>query len=260
MCELLGMNCNVPTDITFSFAGFRQRGGHTGPHQDGWGIAFYEGKGARLFHDVAPSTSSEIARLVESYPIKSMNVISHIRRRTRSRVCIENTHPFQRELWGRTWVFAHNGYLSGIKRKRLRFYRPVGTTDSEHAFCYMLDEIRRRFREPPRPTQLRHLIASLADEIAAHGRFNFLMCDSRHLYAYCTNALCWIQRRAPFTRAALVDADLEVDFSEHTTPHDKVVVVATRPLTRDETWTMCRPAELCVFGNGELIENGNGRG
>lgn len=256
MCELLGMNCNVPTDITFSFAGFRQRGGRTGPHQDGWGIAFYEGKGARLFHDVVPSVSSEIARLVEQYPIKSTNVISHIRRRTRSRVCIENTHPFQRELWGRTWVFAHNGYLTGIKRKPLSFYRPIGTTDSEHAFCYILDAIRRRFREPPPGRQLRQLIARLADEIAVLGRFNFLMCDARHLYAYCTNKLCWIQRRAPFSRAALVDADLEVDFSKHTTPRDKVIVIATQPLTRDETWTICRPAELCVFGNGEPIQVG----
>jgi glutamine amidotransferase len=156
-------------------------------------------------------------------------------------------------------VFAHNGYLSGIKRKPLTFYRPVGTTDSEHAFCYMLDTIRRRFRQPPPARQLRALIARLADEIATLGRFNFLMCDSRHLYAYCTNALCWIQRRAPFARAALVDAELEVDFSQHTTPHDKVVVVATQPLTRDEAWTQCRAAELCVFGNGELVAVGNAR-
>ena len=254
------MNCNVPTDIVFSFSGFRQRGGRTGPHQDGWGIAFYEGKGARLFHDVSPSVESEIARLVQSYPIKSKNVISHIRRRTHSRVCVENTHPFQRELWGRTWVFAHNGYVRDIKRKPLTFYEPIGTTDSEHAFCYMLDTIRRRFRRPPRREALWGLIERLARELAQLGKFNFLMCDSRYLYAYCTTDLCWIQRRAPFTRAALVDADLEVDFSEHTTPRDKVVVVATQPLTRNETWTQCRPGELCVFGEGEPLLSAGGDG
>lgn len=43
MCELLGMSANVPTDIVFSFTGLMQRGGRTGPHRDGWGIAFYEG-------------------------------------------------------------------------------------------------------------------------------------------------------------------------------------------------------------------------
>lgn len=40
MCQLLGMNCNVPTDISFSFAGFRKRGGLTDHHEDGFGIAF----------------------------------------------------------------------------------------------------------------------------------------------------------------------------------------------------------------------------
>ena len=51
MCELLGMSANVPTDICFSFTGLVQRGGGTGPHKDGWGITFYEGKGCRTFKD-----------------------------------------------------------------------------------------------------------------------------------------------------------------------------------------------------------------
>ena len=38
MCQLLAMNCNVPTDICFSFAGFQARGGATDVHADGWGI------------------------------------------------------------------------------------------------------------------------------------------------------------------------------------------------------------------------------
>ena len=42
MCQLLGMNCNTPTDINFSFTGFSQRGGCTDHHSDGWGIAFFE--------------------------------------------------------------------------------------------------------------------------------------------------------------------------------------------------------------------------
>ena len=59
MCELLGMNCNVPTDIRFSFSGLIQRGGRTGAHRDGWGIAFYEGRGCRTFHDPVPGSQSE---------------------------------------------------------------------------------------------------------------------------------------------------------------------------------------------------------
>ena len=49
MCQLLGMNCNTPTDVTFSFTGFAQRGGRTDHHADGWGIAFFEGAGPAPF-------------------------------------------------------------------------------------------------------------------------------------------------------------------------------------------------------------------
>ena len=42
MCQLLGLNCNHPTDATFSFSGFTRRAGITDHHSDGWGIAFFE--------------------------------------------------------------------------------------------------------------------------------------------------------------------------------------------------------------------------
>ena len=113
ICELLGMNCNVPTDICFSFTGFQARGGATDVHRDGWGIAFFEGRGVRVFLDPQPSCASPVAELVRHYPIRSLNVIAHIRKATQGPVGLENTHPFMRELWGRYWIFAHNGNLKG---------------------------------------------------------------------------------------------------------------------------------------------------
>ncbi len=101
MCQLLGMNCNVPTDIVFSFTGFATRGGLTDEHKDGWGIAFFEGAGVRLFVDHESAVASPVAHLIKSYPIKSKNVISHIRKATQGQVALENCHPFVRELWGR---------------------------------------------------------------------------------------------------------------------------------------------------------------
>ncbi len=251
MCELLGMNCNVPTDIRFSFSGLIQRGGRTGPHRDGWGIAFYEGNGARSFHDPHPGSTSEIAGLVQRHSVKSLNVICHIRKATNGRVCLENTHPFGRELWGRSWTFAHNGRLKGVKRWPLGFYRPIGTTDSEHAFCWMLDRIRDRFPEPPRsaPTLWR-LIRELADRLHDTGSFNMLLCDGRHLYCYCSTKLTWLTRKAPFGEASLIDTEMTVDFARETTPKDIVTVIATQALTHDEPWTAMQPGSLTVFRDG----------
>lgn len=254
MCELLGMSANVPTDICFSFTGLMQRGGNTGPHRDGWGIGFYEGRGCRTFHDPQPSAESEIARLVQHYAIKSRIVISHIRRANRGRICLENTHPFSRELWGRHWVFAHNGQLRGVKQLPLRYYRPIGTTDSEHAFCWLLDCLRERFPQPPsRPATLWRFLESLTWELNQRGVFNFLLSDARHLYAHCGTQLSWLTRRAPFGEARLMDADMVVDFQSETTPDDVVTVIATRPLTDNEAWTVMSPGVLTVFDAGERV-------
>lgn len=254
MCELLGMSANTPTDIVFSFTGLMQRGGNTGPHRDGWGIAFYEGKGVREFKDPNPGYDSEIARLIGRHPIKSEIVISHIRQANAGRVALENTHPFIRELWGRYWTFAHNGQLKGIKKKSLTHYFPVGTTDSEYAFCWMMDQLRERFPKPPKRVQtLRKFIHFLCEELQGMGVFNLLMTDSKYLFCYCTTKLSWITRRAPFQQACLKDAELTVDFSRVTTEQDIVTVVATEPLTDNEQWNIMSAGELITFYKGKSL-------
>lgn len=251
MCQLLGMNCNVPTDIVFSLTGFQRRGGGTDDHADGWGIAFFEGKGCRLFLDPDPAAHSQMAQFVRNYPIRSLNVIAHIRKATRGPVALENTHPFMRELWGRYWIFAHNGTLDGYDKGPRGHYRAVGNTDSEAAFCRLLETLSARF--PTAACDARTLaqhIEAWAHETARHGAFNFLLSDGTCLYVHCSTRLCYIERAAPFTVARLVDADVEVDFSRLTTPEDRVAVIATAPLTANEVWTPLAAGEFAVFEQG----------
>lgn len=252
MCELLGMSANVPTDIRFSFAGLARRGGETGPHVDGWGITFYEGRGCRTFHDPEPSARSDLARLLRAYPIKSRIVVAHVRRANRGCVSLENTHPFGRELWGRPWSFAHNGQLKGVKKLPLGRFRPIGTTDSEYAFCWILGALEARWSTLPSPAALDAALPELFRRLGDLGVFNALVSDGRSLYAHCGKRLSLITRRAPFGRATLLDEDLQVDFSAETTPDDVVSVVATRPLTRDEAWREMIPGETLALRAGEI--------
>jgi glutamine amidotransferase len=251
MCQLLGMNCNVPTDIVFSFTGFATRGGRTDVHNDGWGIAFFEGAGVRHFVDYEAAVASPIADLIKRYPIKSRNVIAHIRKATQGKVALENCHPFVRELWGRYWVFAHNGDLKGFVPVLNGAFRCVGTTDSEHAFCYLLQELRRRFGDtPPTLSALTHALRELTNEIASHGPFNMMLSDGSALFAHCSTNLHYIVRQHPFATAELSDEDLSVDFSQVTTPNDRVAVIVTTPLTTNEIWTPFAQGELKVFVDG----------
>jgi len=250
MCQLLGMNCNTPTDVTFSFTGFAQRGGRTDQHADGWGIAFFEDRGARLFIDSGAACDSPVAELIRRYPIKSRNVISHIRKATAGAVALENCHPFVRELWGRYWVFAHNGDLKNYAPRLHGHFHPVGSTDSERAFCWLMQELSKAHASVPPVDELTRTLRELAPQAARHGTFNFLLSNGEALWAHASTKLCYIVRQHPFASARLADEDLAVNFAEHTASSDRVAVVATAPLTSDEQWTAFEPGELRVFVDG----------
>ncbi|WP_353143809.1 class II glutamine amidotransferase [Acinetobacter pragensis] len=257
MCQLLGMNCATPTDITFSFRGFSQRAGITSDHCDGFGIAFFEDKACRLFADNQSAVESPIAELIRNYPIKSRNVIAHIRKATQGKINLENSHPFSRELWGRQWIFAHNGDLHDFHPLLAGRFMPVGNTDSERAFCYLLEQLVKRFGyTEPSLDQVFDALLEISPHIAEHGTFNFCLSNGQALFAYAITKLHWLVREYPFKPAQLIDLDVEVDFSEVTTPEDCVAVITTEPLTQNEVWTAFAPGEMILFQHGRPIRHG----
>jgi glutamine amidotransferase len=259
MCELLGMAASHPADVVFSFTGLALRGGQTGPHADGWGLSLYDGRFARTFLEQDPAHSSLLARFLREHPILTTLAVAHVRKMTRGVASLPNTHPFVRVLDGRHIVFAHNGTLPHIKERKLKIESTLGETDSEHAFCVILETLRESYgnRYPDDPLSLGKTLFELANELGRDGIFNFLLADGDHLFAHCGDSLYHIVRRAPFGPATLVDAELRVHFGEifSKSAGASKAVVATAPLTRDETWVKARPGTLWVFGDGELLRS-----
>ena len=247
MCQLLGMNANTPTDVMFSFTGFATRAEE---HKDGFGIAFFEGPGVRLLVDAQSARVSPVAEMVRRFPIRSDNIVAHIRKATQGRVALENTHPFVRELWGRYWIFAHNGDLKHYAPRLHGAFHPVGETDSERAFCWLMQELAKAHARLPPVAELTRTLRELVPRIAAHGSFNCMLSNGAALWAHCSTRLHHVVRQHPFTRASLQDEDVTVDFALHTSPSDRVAVVVTEPLTRDETWTAFAPGEIKVYVDG----------
>jgi predicted glutamine amidotransferase len=255
MCELLGVVSSVPVDIAFSFSGFALRGGQTGPHADGWGVSLYEGPFARTFLDDRPASSSPLARFLHDNPVETRLAVAHIRKKTRGETRLENTHPFVRVFQRRHLVFAHNGTLPDVRARPLLLETPLGDTDSEHAFCWMLERLRERHPGglPDDAAALGATVFALANDLGAEGIFNFLLSDGRRLLARCGDHLWHIVRRPPLGRATLVDAELSVDFAQVIRGDGRLAVVATAPLTRDEPWVPSPPGTLLVFEGGELV-------
>ena len=91
-----------------------------------------------------------------------------------------------------------------------------------------------------------------APEVGRHGEFNFLLSNGAFLFAHCASRLTYIVRQAPFASAHLKDQDISVDFRELTRPGDRVAVVATTPLTDNESWTPLPAGTLMLFVDGAL--------
>lgn len=247
MCQLLGLNANIPTDLIFSFTGFSTRAEE---HKDGFGIGFFEGAGARLFVDTVSARVSPVAEMIRRYPLRSQHIIAHIRKATQGVVALENTHPFMRELWGRYWVFAHNGNLEGYEPKLHAAFRPVGGTDSERAFCWLMQELAKNHASLPSIEHLTETLRELVPPVAGHGPFNFLLSNGQALWAHCSTRLHALERSHPFSTAQLRDEELTINFAPLTQHQDRAAIIVTEPLTTNENWVPLKSGELAVFVDG----------
>jgi glutamine amidotransferase len=113
-----------------------------------------------------------------------------------------------------------------------------------------MQELAKSHADVPSVAELTLTLRELAPQLARHGTFNFMLSNGQALWAHCSTRLHWLLRREPFGAAALADEDVEVDFAHHTTPGDRVAVVATEPLTRNERWQEMVPGELVAFVRG----------
>lgn len=238
MCELFGLSSRRTTGLDSSLALFAQRGGAAADNPDGWGLAWLERGGFRLEKEPAAAARSErLAAL--SGGLRSRLVLAHVRKARNPPVnTLANTHPFLCTCCDRRWVFAHNGMVPNIMdagATRLAGHcRPAGDTDSEYACHYLLEQIAPLFRaevEPGDSAWLKEL-AAVSEVIASHGQFNFLMSDGRYLIAYGHDRLHHLTR---------------------TCGDQRLVLLATEPLTEDEPWQAFAPGELHVYRGGERV-------
>ncbi|SKA25158.1 glutamine amidotransferase [Enhydrobacter aerosaccus] len=268
MCELFCLSSCLPTRATFSLKAFAAHGAPGGRNVDGWGLAFHDGRDVRLYKEPEPATDSSWLGFIQGRHLPTRILISHIRHALGGGVTLANTQPFVRELGGRAHAFAHNGFLNGIQgevgRSSARF-RPVGETDSEMAFCLLLERFSRLWENgstPALPLRLA-VLAKFAEDMRALGPANFLYSDGDFIFGHGhrrTQAngtieppgLWCLQRECAVDPGAMASAGVNVEPGGET---QRIALLASVPLS-SERWCPLGEGEIVVLADGRVISSG----
>ena len=255
MCQLFGLNSARPIIPNFLLRGFFCRGGKTSDHEDGWGVGYYREYKPHLKVRKSSAYLCKDAQRFLKNELLTSNLVAHVRKATVGNIDQINSHPFARQLWGCTWIFAHNGDLKQFSPHVLDEYQPIGHTDSETAFAYLMTRLYQRFgNTSPDITSLTEEIRQFAEEVSQYGTFNFILLVGDLMFVHGTTDLYWMHQQGAVRRLRLVDYDEWVDTSHWHSASDSSVVVATHPITDATNWKRFEKNELKVFSKGQVIK------
>jgi glutamine amidotransferase len=183
------MSCQHPATLRLSLEALTSHGGETGPHRDGWGVAFYLGNDLLRYRDQSCAAESPLVRFVAHHSHKSRIALAHLRLATQGLRSVANTQPFTRELGGVMHCFAHNGKLAPEPMvSQGSHFRCIGETDSERAFCELLHRLTPLWRcgpsEPPAVADRLRIFAELCAELRELGPANILYSDGDALFVH----------------------------------------------------------------------------
>ncbi len=228
----------------------------------GWGFAWYpdETPCALVVKDPTSIGENAMTKLLREWErFESTVFVCHLRGAART-IQEQDTHPFSRSYAGRDWLFAHNGDLLGDFRAKLPLsgpipaFEPVGRTDSEYAFCWLLEQMRNAGARTLAEVGWARL-HGWARTLDALGTCNFLLSDGTDLVVYHDeeqyNGLVWTRLLPPHA-TSLATEDIEVDLGDAGDSGRTVVVFATSPL-EGAAWTPMTGGQLVVVRRGAFV-------
>jgi len=266
MCELFAVSSKLPTKITFSLEEFASHGGKKAHHTDGWGLAFYDGPFAQIFHEAEPSAYSEWMEFLRTHQTPSRRIMSHIRHATVGPRSLRNTQPFSRELGGQRHVFCHNGDLKGIHQEiQTTRFKPIGDTDSELAFCYLVEQLQTIWLggKPSLESRI-EVIERVFNQLSKRGPANLLYSDADYLYAFANKrtqpngemkppGMYYLNRHCGIGNKTNILASVELENnSDAKDTQQRLVLFASVPLS-NESWMPFKPNQLIVSKNGVIV-------
>ncbi|MBY9001028.1 MAG: class II glutamine amidotransferase [Candidatus Heimdallarchaeota archaeon] len=256
MAQLLGINSQEELNVSFSF---RMTSSFDGKAPDGWGYAFYRGTEWQSFKESLDM--DKILRLdvttMSSHEFLCKTLMSHMRYATLGEVTYDNTHPFDRDLFDSRWFFAHHGHLRLYRHivDSIEYFKPIGDTDSEVAFCVILEAIR-KLGKLPSDQELAKSINNTAKELAKQGGMNFLLSDGEVMHAFYSRykSMYYTTLHPPFEEKIIAESDqlkIVLNVQDVQSP---ISIITTDPIIAECDWKEFEIGILYSFKNGKRIK------
>ena len=235
-----------------------------GTHPLGWGIAWYPNDNQAAFvkkDPVARGTDVQMESLDDWNNFRSTVFFCKAKGAARGYTYNE-MQPFSRSFAGQDWLFMHNGDLDRQKLAQLhldksRFLEPLGNTDSELAFCYLLGKViateARKLSDVPSD-----ILHSWFQQLDALGSADMCISDGVTIACfYGTQS----ERKLYYTRLSPPDYPHELN-SETVTiglndPRDtyRTSLIVSSTAYDAGSWMPMQPGQLLIAKRGAIIWN-----
>jgi len=257
--ELLALSFDGPASPEISFSEVVDHAAHLA---SGWGVAWYpigEQAAAVLRNPLAGRSEGLTALLRDWDRFRTTLVLAHLRGAAK-RSAYRDTHPFERNFGGRSWVLAHSGDLRGDLAFQLPLpagpaYEPVGSTDTEHLFNWLLASAAERGASSLYELGYDNLAGLLA-RANDLGTMNLTLADGDDLVAYRDRngspPLWWRRHIPPHEVHRLGAQGIAVDFSDAQDANRTLLIVSSLPFDA-EGWTALEPGEVLVVRRGAVV-------
>lgn len=110
-------------------------------HLDGWGAGWFTRDGHPRVHKSTIPILDRKSGFFDALAHLSLETprmaLAHLRKASVGGIAAENTHPFEAD----GWLFCHNGTLFDAESLPLVAHDPVGKTDSERLFLFLLEQM-----------------------------------------------------------------------------------------------------------------------
>lgn len=233
-------------------------------HANGWGLGWYpnDNQASMVIKDPAPRETQVVADTVTDWSsFRSTVFFCKVRGADKGYTQTE-TQPFSRSYAGQDWMFLHGGDLdkeglSNIFHTQSIFLEPLGRTDSELAFCYILSEMaagnhRRLYDMDPNQLLL------WFQKLDTLGSANIYITDGQSTLVYqgknSEKLTSYTRIQPPNNQDILRSEFASIALSDPRDSYRTALIFSTTPFS-DGEWIQMPPGQMIISRRGAIVWN-----